>query len=137
MAELLIRKRKHFAEDGRPTTWSEQKWVGRPQRGDVVDVRPDGFYSIWATDQDGRGWDRNAFMLVKLTTVSHETVTELRGSPNETHRITCKNRYRVKEWADIPWTKTMRTLPDGRQLEEWYHESTTSGPSISIVDRLT
>jgi len=136
VAEILLLKRKHFAEDAKPAEWSDAKWAGRPQRGDVVDVRPNGYYQVWATNQSGRGWDRESFMLVKLTNVSATTLTSLRGWTDETHPTPYKNRYRVGVWANVPWVKTTRTLADGRTLEEWYYERTTGGAVVPITDRM-
>ena len=136
MAEILLRKRKHFAEDAKPAEWSDLKWAGRPQRGDVVDVRPNGFYEIWAIDQAGRGWDRDAFMLVKLTNVNVSTLPSRRGWTDETHTTPYKNRYRLNVWANVPWVKTTRTLPDGRTFEEWFYQRATGGSVVPLVDRM-
>ncbi len=44
MAQILIRKRQHFAELVKPAGWSDFKWSGRPLRGDIVEVRPNGYW---------------------------------------------------------------------------------------------
>jgi hypothetical protein len=39
MAQFLIRKRKHFAEDTKPAEWSDLKWNGCPLRGEALGTR--------------------------------------------------------------------------------------------------
>ena len=137
MAELLLRKKLHFAETEQPTAWSTAKWTARPRQGDIVEVFPNGYFAIWATGQTGRGWDREAFALVKLVNVNPSNWTGLRGWETATYTVPPKNRYGIGPniWANIPWTKTTRTV-NGVEVEEWYYQRLTGGTVVTFVDRM-
>jgi len=79
MAQFLIRLRKHFAEDAKPDQWSDEKWAGRPLRGDVVDIRPNGFYQNWAYDEPGRA-GRGTLLPSSKSPVSANAVTGTIGA---------------------------------------------------------
>lgn len=137
MAEILLRKKLHFAETTKPAAWSDDKFARRPRQGDIVEVYPNGHFEIWATGQTGLGWDRVAFALVKLVNVDPSTWTRLRGWTDETHTVPYKNRYGMGTniWANIPWTKTTRTV-GGVEVEEWYYQRNTGGAVVAFTDRM-
>lgn len=141
MAEILLLKRKHFAEDVQPPTWSDLKWMGRPRQGDVVEVRPNGYFRIEALGTGLRGWDRNAFCLVQITNVSYETLAYLRQTySNETDTtpatVFYKARYRIASWNLIPWIKNMVTI-NGVTVEEWYYIRSTIGGQFIVTDKVS
>lgn len=124
MAQILIRKRKHFAEDAKPQEWSDLKWSGRPLRGDVVEVRPNGYWRIHALGTTGKSWNMDAFALVQITNLSLQQAELYQGGYRdnpETPTKWFKNRYRLTNWnTTIPWVKTPITI-DGVTYEEWYY----------------
>ena len=126
MAQILIRKRQHFAELVQPAQWSDLKWAGRPLRGDVVEVRPNGFWRIHALGTTGKSWNMDAFALLQITNLSLQQVAMYQGSYHNATETTpptkqFKNRYRLANWdVDIPWVKTPITI-DGVTYEEWYY----------------
>ena len=123
MAQVLIRKRPHFAETVKPEGWSDLKWQGRPLQGDVVEVRPNGYWRIEALGTGTHGWDREAFALIEVTSVGEETIAHLAGSyidnPEAPTRL-FKNRYHFTQWSKVPWIKTTVTI-NGVTVEEWYY----------------
>lgn len=137
MAEILLRKKLHFAETEKPAAWSDAKFAARPRQGDIVEVFPNGYFEIWATGQTGRGWDRVAFALVKLTNVDPSTWASLRGHETATYTVPPKNRYGMGTniWNNIPWTKTTRTV-GGVEVEEWFYQRSTGGAVVAFTDRM-
>jgi hypothetical protein len=125
MAEFLIRKREHFAEATKPAAWTDLKWSGRSLRGDVVEVRENGYWRIEALGTGTHGWNREAFALIQVTNLSLETARPWQGSySNATEAqpatVQFKNRYRLGVWANVPWVKNMVTV-NGVTVEEWYY----------------
>ena len=128
MAQILIRKRKHFAEDAKPAQWSQMKWDGRPLRGDVVEVRENGYWRIEALGTGTHGWDREAFALIEIRNLSLAQVAMYQGSYSNATETTpatklFKSRYRLPNWdVDIPWIKNIVTVGDPQvTVEEWYY----------------
>jgi hypothetical protein len=142
MAQILIRKRKHFAEDVQPAQWSQMKWDGRPLRGDVVEVRENGYWAIAALNRPGKGWNREGFALIEVTNLSLAQVAAYQGSySNATEGVEAtkqfKNRYRLPNWdVDIPWVKTVVTVGDPPvTVEEWYYIRSNIHGIVTPVDK--
>lgn len=128
MAQILIRKRKHFAEDAKPPEWSDLNWLARPQRGDVVEVRENGYWRIEALGTGTHGWDREAFALIQITNLSLQQAamyhaTYDNGTDTTPTTVRFKSRYRLPNWeTDIPWIKTTVTVGNPPvTAEEWYY----------------
>lgn len=124
MAEVLILKRKHFAEDTKPVEWSTVKWDGRPLRGDIIEVRPNGYFRVEKLGTGEHGWDRDAFCLVRLPKVSETTIEYLmrpynNGTATTAPTVAYKRQYRIPQWERIPWNKNTVTV-GGQTFEEWY-----------------
>lgn len=124
MSEILLRKREHFAEQVQPKEWSDVKWAGRPLRGDVVEVKPDGFYRVEALGRGLHGWDRDAFALVLIPDLHAANTSYLAKSyTNATESVKAtvqyKARYTLPAWARLSWIKTKVTV-NKREFEEWY-----------------
>lgn len=141
MAQILIKKRKHFAEDTKPSQWSDVKWNGRPLRGDIVEIRENGYWRIEALGTGQRHWDRNAFALIQVTNVDPATIRYLMDSysnATETQQETIfyKRRYRFANWGSIPWTKTSVTI-NGKTAEEWYYIRNSLGGLAVITDKVS
>ena len=134
MAQILIRRRQHFAETAKPAEWSQMKWDGRPLRGDIVEVRENGYWGIAALNRPGKGWDRTAFALIEITNLSLQQVAMYQGGYwDETKQF--KNRYRYPTWdTTIPWIVNTVTL-DGRQVEEWYYIRSNIHAIVTPVDK--
>ena len=124
MAQFLIRKRQHFAEETKPAAWSDLKWAGRPLRGDVVEVRENGYWRIEALGTGTHGWDREAFALIQVTNLSLQQVARYQGrywDNQDAPTKWFKNRYRLATWdTTIPWIKNLVTV-NGVTVEEWYY----------------
>ena len=142
MAQILIRKQAHFAETVKPTEWSDLKWGGRPLRGDVVEVRENGFFRIEALGTGTHGWNREAFALIQITNLSLQQVAMYAGSyDNGTETVPTtvrfKNRYRLPNWeVGIPWIKNMVTV-GGVTVEEWYYIRANIHSMVTPVDKVT
>ena len=144
MAQILIRKRKHFAEDAKPAEWSDLKWAGRPMQGDVVEVQPNGFFRIEALGPTSgtHGWDKEAFALIEIRNLTLAQVAMYQGSysnATETTQATTffKNRYRLPNWeTDIPWVKTPMTI-NGKAVEEWYYSRANIHSIVTPQDKVT
>jgi len=139
MADILLLKRKHFAEDVKPTQWSDLKWMARPRQGDIVSVQPSYHYRIEALGEASgvHGWDRNAFCLVRLSNVPSDTIKHLVDgyADNETNPTKYyKRRYRIKVWDRIPWIKNMVTI-NGVTVEEWYYIRASIGGQFVVTDK--
>jgi hypothetical protein len=124
VAEVLILKRKHFAEDTKPAEWSDLKWSGRPLRGDIIEVRPNGYFRVEYLGEGEHGWNRDAFCLIRLPKVSEATIAYITKSySNATNttpeKIRYKHQYRIVQWKQIPWQKHTVTV-GGKTFEEWY-----------------
>ena len=125
MAEILILKRKHFAEDVKPAEWSDLKWMGRPRQGDIISVQPNGTYRIEALGTGRAGWDRTAFAMIRITNASVDMLRYLMQSYSnktgtEPETVWYKRRYRIDTWLNIPWIKNIVTV-NGVTAEEWYY----------------
>lgn len=124
MAQILIRKQQHWAEDAKPEGWSDLKWGGRPLRGDVVEVQENGYWRIEALGTGQRGWNRDAFALIQITNLSLQQVALYQGGywdDPEAPTKWFKNRYRLATWdTTIPWIKNTVTV-NGVTVEEWYY----------------
>lgn len=126
MAQILIRKREHFAEAAKPAQWSDLKWSGRPLRGDVVECRENGYWRIEALGTGTHGWDREAFALIQITNLSLQQAAMYQGgytnaSESTPATVQFKNRYRLPDWATaIPWIKNTVTV-NGVTAEEWHY----------------
>lgn len=142
MAQILIRKRQHFAELVKPAGWSDLKWAGRPLQGDIVEVRENGYWRIEALGTGLRGWNREAFALIQVTNVTVAQAQAFAGGySNETETtpatVRFKSRFRFASWASVPWTKTVVTV-NGVTAEEWYYIRTNlSGAAMAILDKVT
>jgi len=128
VAEVLILKRKHFAEDTKPKEWSDLKWAGRPLRGDIIEIRPDGYFRVEALGEGKVGWDRNAFCLIRIPKVDPKDVeyltkpyTDATITTAETVRY--KRQYRIPQWDSLSWNKNNVTV-GGKEFEEWYLDFT-------------
>ena len=134
MAQILIRKQQHFAELTQPAAWSDRKWAGRPLRGDIVEVRPNGFWRFHALNTTGKSWNMNAFALIQITNLSLQQVAMYQGGYwDETKQF--KNRYRLPDWnTTIPWVKTAITI-DGVTYEEWYYIRANIHSIVTPVDK--
>lgn len=144
MAQILIRKRKHFAEDVKPDAWSDLKWSGRPLMGDVVECRENDYWRIEALGRGIHGWDREAFALIEIRNLSLQQVAMYQGSySNATEGVPAtvqfKNRYRLPNWAvDIPWIKNMVTVGDPPvTVEEWYYTRANIHGIVTPQDKVT
>lgn len=148
MAQILIRKRKHPAEDAKPPGWSDVKWAGRTMRGDVVEVQPDGFFRIEALgpSSGAHGWDRNAFALIEVVGLSlkdaghlHRSYTVLPDTPEDIMKktpIRIKNRYRFDKWDKIEWIKNTVEV-NGVIAEEWYCRCDGFGGAVVVADKVS
>lgn len=140
MAQILIRKRKHFAEDTKPATWSDLKWNGRPLRGDVVEVRPNGYWRIEWLGTGTHGWDRDAFALIQVTNWSVEDASVYQGGywdNPENPTVWYKNRYGFPTWnTTIPWNKHLVTVNDVT-ADEWYYIRANLNTSVTPTDKTT
>ena len=146
MAEILLLKRKHFAEDVKPAQWSDLKWMGRPRMGDVVEVRENGYFRVEALVQGIHGWDRNAFCLVRAPKVTLKAAQYLMQSYNNAYEneigglvkatVQYKRRYRVPDISRLPWTKNIVTI-NGVQFEEWYRDyNKWTDVTAAMVDKV-
>ena len=140
MADVLLLKRKHFAEDVKPAEWNDLKWMGRPRQGDIISVQPSYHYRIEALGEASgvRGWDRNAFCLVRLSNVPSDTIRHLMSSyidSEEAPTVNFKHRYRIKVWDRIPWVKNLVTI-GGVTVEERYYIRASIGGQFVITDKL-
>jgi len=141
MAQFLIRKREHFAEAVKPAAWSDLKWSGRPLRGDIVEVRPNGYWRIEALGTGDKGWDRAAFALIQVTGMSVAAASQYQGSYTNATDTTAatvqfKNRYGFPSWTLIPWVKTMVTV-GGVTVEEWYYIRANFAGAVQPIDKVT
>lgn len=142
MAEFLIRKRAHFAETEKPASWSDVKWAGRPLRGDIIEVRENGYWRIEALGTGEHGWDRDAFALVQVTNLPLDTAQQwATGYSNETESqpatVFYKRRFRLGVWANVPWQKNMVTVGNPPvTVEEWYYIRATAHASVTPVDKV-
>lgn len=139
MAEFLIRKRAHFAETVQPPQWSDVKWGGRPLRGDIVEVRENGYWRIEALGTGTHGWDRAAFALIQITNLSLQQVALYQGGYwSEDKTVMFKNRYRLPDWeVQIPWIKTTVTVGDPPvTVEEWYYIRSNIHAIVTPVDKV-
>jgi hypothetical protein len=128
MAELLILKRKHWAEDAKPVGWTPLKWASSPKRGDIVEVQKDGFYRIESLGTGTHGWDRDAYALIITKDSSKESIAYL-SQPftdqreTEFNVITTATKAYVHRYCvsvdDIAWTKNKVSVSK-KQFEEWY-----------------
>lgn len=138
MAQALIRKLKHFAEDAKPAEWSDLKWSGRPLQGDIVEIRDNGFWRFHALNSSGKSWNMDAFALIQITNLSVASIAHWMGSytdnlENPTKQF--KNRYRLPNWnVSIPWIKTTITI-DGHDYEEWYYVRPNIHAIVTPVDK--
>jgi hypothetical protein len=138
MADILLLKRKHYAEDTKPDNWTDLRWEGRPLRGDIISVQPTGFYRIESLSDGEHGWDRNAFCLVRLTNVDASTIKHLVESyldDDFAPTKSFKRRYRIAVWDKIPWIKNTITI-GGVSVEEWYYIRATIGGQFIVTDKL-
>lgn len=124
MAEVLILKRKHFAEDAKPAEWSKVKWNGRPLRGDIISVKPNGFYRVEALGEGTHGWNRDAYCLIRLPKVDEKTIEYLmksytNASLTSVETVRHKHQYRIPQWESIPWKKN-KVKFGIKEFEEWY-----------------
>jgi hypothetical protein len=143
MAEILIKRRKHWAEDEKPAEWSTMKWNGGPKQGDVVEVREDGYWRVEHLKIGKHGWNRDAFALIRVPGVkvgdlkylkaSYDNATELQ--PQAT--VTYKNRYRFEDWNLIAWNKNKITSPtSGKTFDEWYYDfGTKTALESEVADK--
>jgi hypothetical protein len=142
MAELLLLKRKHFAEDVKPAQWSDLKWMARPRTGDVIEVRENGFFRVEALGEGIHGWDRNAFCLVRAPRVTLAEALYLmdsydNGTETTATTIRYKRRYRAVDLFSLPWTKNTVTI-NGVTVEEWYRDYTKwTDLTVAMVDKVT
>jgi hypothetical protein len=124
VAQILIRKREHFAEAVKPAQWSDFKWSGRPLRGDVVECRPNGYWRIEGFLAGTHGWNWDAFALIQITNLSLQQVALYQGGYWDDPAAPTKwfkNRYRLPDWnVSIPWIKTPITV-DGVTYEQWHY----------------
>jgi hypothetical protein len=139
MAQVLIRKREHFAEAVQPAEWSDRKWAGRPLRGDIVEVRENGYWRIEALGTGLHGWDREAFALIQVTNVALAQVQAWQGSYESRDRtVFFKNRYRLGVWQSVPWVKNMVTVGDPPvTVEEWYYIRPNLHANVTPTDKVT
>lgn len=146
MAEVLLLKRKHFAETMQPAKWSDLKWMGRPRQGDVVEVRENGYFRVEALGEGIHGWDRNAFALVRAPKVTYEAAKYLMDSYSDAHEtefgglaaatVQYKRRYRVPDISRLPWTKNIVTI-NGVQFEEWYRDyNKWTNVTAAMIDKV-
>lgn len=142
MAQILIKRREHFAEAAKPASWSDLKWSGRPLRGDIVEVRPNGYWRIEALGEGTHSWDRSAFALIDAPNVSEATIAHLTESySNATEGVPAtvqfKRRYRFDLWASVPWIVNTVTI-NGQQVEEWYyrHMAALGSGAARIQDKV-
>ena len=136
MAQILIRKRQHFAELVKPAEWSDAKWASRPMRGDIVEVRENGFWRIHALGTGGKSWNMDAFALIQITNLSLQQVAMYQGGYwDETKYF--KNRYRYPTWdTTIPWNINTITI-DGVDYEEWYYIRSNIHAIVTPQDKST
>ena len=140
MAQILIKRRKHFAEDVQPAQWSDIKWAGRPLRGDIVEIRPNGYWRIEHLGTGERHWPREAFALIQLTNVDPATIAywhQSYSNATETEEATVvyKSRYRLTTWESVPWQKHIVTV-GGQQVEEWYYVRDTLIAAVTPGDKV-
>uniref|UniRef100_A0A6M3JTE9 Uncharacterized protein n=1 Tax=viral metagenome TaxID=1070528 RepID=A0A6M3JTE9_9ZZZZ len=138
MPEILVRKRKHWAEDERPKDWSELKWNGRPMPGDIVEVRPDGFFRVEHLRAGTHGWNRDAFALIRVVGGSDRTLAYLdKGYSNATELTAAtrayKRRYRIPDVA-VPAWKINRVRVNGADYDEWYLDVADIS-QVSLLDK--
>ena len=141
MAEFLIRKREHFAEATKPAAWNDLKWSGRPLRGDIVEVRENGYWRIEALGTGTHGWNREAFALIQVTYLSLATARHWQGSysnatEDQPATVWFKNRCRLNAWANVPWEKNSVTV-NGVTVEEWYYIRTNTHTSVTPTDKVS
>jgi hypothetical protein len=140
MAEVLILKRKHFAEDTKPKEWSDLKWAGRPLRGDIIEIRPDGYFRVEALKEGKAGWNRDVYCLIRIPKVDEKELLYLAKSYTNATLTTAetvryKHQYRIPQWDSIQWNKNKVTV-GGKEFEEWYLDFTKfTNVSGSILNK--
>jgi hypothetical protein len=138
MAQILIRKRQHFAELVQPAEWTDEKWAARPMRGDIVEVRENGYWRIEYLGTGLRHWNREAFALIQVTNLSLQQVALYQGGywdNLEAPTKWFKNRYRYPTWdTTIPWEKHLVTV-GGVTVEEWYYVRANIHAIVTPVDK--
>lgn len=137
MAEILVRKRKHFAEDAKPAEWTDMKWNGRPMSGDIIEVRENGYYRVEALGTGTHGWSKDGFALIRIPNVSVQDVIHLaRSYSNETDTtpatVFYARRYRIPNIASKPWNKKTMVI-DGKTVEEWYKDFNNLNLALQII----
>lgn len=141
MAEVLILKRKHFAEDTKPKGWSDLKWAGRPLRGDIIEIRPDGYFRVEALGEGKAGWDRNAFCLIRIPMVDSKDIEYLAkqymdATSTKAATVQYKSQYRIIQWDSLSWNKNKVTV-GGKEFEEWYLDFTKfTNVAASITNKV-
>jgi len=113
MAELLVYRGPHWMDSltveqitelGKTDKHFAEKYAARYRPGDIVEVRPDGYWS------KTHGWNRRAFNLLRLPgvtvrdaqylTSAKEVVTNP-GTITETRTLEARRRYRVTTVFDV------------------------------------
>lgn len=104
-AELLIYDKEHWMDKLSPTEVSKLTphdkvgYDARYQKGDVVEIRPDGFW----TGPTARGFNQDAFRVIALPGVSVKSVekyTETQTDPTidgEAFILKKKRRYNIQD----------------------------------------
>jgi len=111
MAELLIYDKDHWmdslTEEQIAKLVSENKefqskYDERYQRGDVIEVRPDGYW----TGEKAKGFNRNAFRVISVPNISRENLEYLTESLADGDDIKKARKYNISTGLDSKVTVT-------------------------------
>lgn len=125
MAEMLVRKTKTWSEDKKPAKWDKLKWDSVTKRGDIVEVREDGYFRIEHLGSGNHGWNRKVYAVLRIPGTMREDMGHLEVSYNDAIQLSAKptkaykNRYKIQDLDQIAWNKNSVTV-SGKQFEEWY-----------------
>jgi hypothetical protein len=91
IAKTLTQKAESLAE-------LQRKYDARSQYGDIVEVRPDGYWGE-PDEKNKHGWDHAAYALVKIPKITIEQVSRYRDSVQEITGTGDKIKAKVlKKW---------------------------------------
>jgi hypothetical protein len=108
MAEFLIYDKNHWMDTLNASEMEEmrqkysnwdQKYLARYQRGDIVEVRPDGFW----TGPTARGFNQEAFRVVSIPGLAVASVGNLTESKTQVADglLLLKRRYKTSVGAGV------------------------------------
>lgn len=140
MAEILLLARDHWSDiagEGKPDGWSQEKYDSRQRIGDVIRVVPDGYYRIESLEEGLHGWNRKAFVVVRVPFLTVQQLeSAIIGDLNDDDR---KFHYNV-DWSTFETELSTNdvTINDVTTTEKWLHIPNRGQlQKLKIINKIT